>query len=82
MDMVWIALLVALSFYVVMVKIGITKFLRFHWQTDVIVSGILATLFIGSFTGMVVGILAGLFISFFLSITKRIVPIGDNDEQH
>ena len=73
MEIIGLAFLTALAFFIIMTKIGIRKFLKYHWQSDVLISGILTFLFVGTFTGMTVGLIAGIFISFFLSIAKRIV---------
>lgn len=72
MDLVLIGFLTAVSFYIVMVKMGIGKFIKFGWLTDLVVSFIMIALFVGTFGGVVVGIIAGIFISLFLSITKLI----------
>jgi len=72
MDILLTSFLTAFAFIILLFKMGIGKFLRFSWQTDVIVSGILTFLFFGTFIGMLTGIIAGIIISLFLSIAKAI----------
>jgi thiamine transporter ThiT len=72
MEIIGFAFLTAMAFILVMMKIGIGRFTRFHWQSDVVISGILAAIFVGSFTGMLIGLIAGIFISLFLSLAKRV----------
>lgn len=72
MDIVVIAFLTAIGFFIIMVKIGLRKFLKFGAMTDLVITGIITVLFIGTFSGMVTGIIAGIFISFFLSFAKLI----------
>lgn len=70
MDIIVIAFLTAIGFWIVMVKIGIGKFLRFGAFSDLVITGVIAMLFVGTFTGMVTGIIAGIFISLFLTMAK------------
>ena len=75
MEIFILALLTALAFIIIMVKIGLRKFLRFGWQSDVVISGIIVALFFGTFTGMVTGLIAGIVISLFLSVAKSVARI-------
>jgi hypothetical protein len=70
MDIVVIAFLTAVGFFIIMVKIGLRKFLKFGAMTDLIITGVITVLFVGTFSGIVTGIIAGIFISFFLTFAK------------
>jgi len=72
MEILGMAFLTAMAFIILLFKMGLPKFLRFSWQTDIILSGILATLFFGTMGGMLIGIIAGIFISVFLAIAKSL----------
>ena len=70
MEILGMAFLVAVAFIILLVKMGLGKFVRFGWQTDIVVSFILGVIFFGTMGGMLVGIIAGIFVSVFLSIIK------------
>jgi len=72
MDILMLAFLTAVAFFVLLLKIGITKFTKHSVLTDVVISAGLAMLFMGTFSGMVTGLIAGLFISLFLYVAKII----------
>ena len=58
------------AFAIVMWKIGIGKFLRLGWVTDLGISFAFGIIFFGTFAGMAVGLIAGIFLSVFLSICR------------
>jgi thiamine transporter ThiT len=70
METLTIAFLTALAFWIIMVKIGIGKFIKLGWTADLLISGVIAALFFGTFSGMVTGLIAGIFISLFLGLAK------------
>jgi thiamine transporter ThiT len=74
MEVLGMAFLTAMAFIILLVKMGLPKFLRFGWQTDVIISGVLAMMFFGTFAGMLTGLIAGIFVSLFLSMMKWASP--------
>lgn len=73
METIGLAFLTALGFFIILWKMGIHRFLRFHWQTDLAVTALLSFLFFGTLGGMLIGLLAALFFSLMLSITKRLL---------
>jgi len=78
MEILTMAFLTAVAFIILLIKIGLPKFLRFGWQTDIVISAVIATLFFGTMGGMLIGIIAGIFISVFLSIAKSMYGSGSN----
>jgi len=81
MEILTMAFLTAMAFIILMFKMGLPKFLRFNWQTDIIISAILAALFFGTMGGMLIGIIAGIFVSLFLSLAKALAgPDTHQDE--
>ena len=76
MEILTMAFLTAMAFIILLIKIGLPKFLRFGWQTDIAISGIIATLFFGTMGGMLIGIVAGIFVSLFLSMAKAVYGSG------
>lgn len=74
METLTIAFLTAMAFIILLMKMGLPKFLRFSWQTDVVISAVIAVLFFGTMGGMIIGIIAGIIVSLFLSIAKFLHP--------
>lgn len=70
MATIGVAFLVALGIWILMLKIDIAFFAKYHWQSDVIVSAGLTFLFFGTFSGMVTALIAGIFISVFLYLSR------------
>ncbi len=60
----------AVGFYIILMKIGIRKFLKYGVVTDIIISIVLGVIFIGTMSGMMIGIFAGIFISLFLTVHR------------
>ena len=58
--------LTALAFAIIMWKINLRFFAKYHWQSDILISVGLTVLFFGTFTGIAVALTAGIFISLFL----------------
>lgn len=73
MEIVGIAFLAAIGLFILMFKISLEFFAKYHWQTDIIVSSMLMFLFYGTFSGMVTAMIAGIFISVFLYISRLII---------
>lgn len=71
LELVGVGAITALGFFIVMWKINLQFFCIYHWQTDLIVSGIMCYLFFGTFSGMAVAVTAGVFLSLFLYLAKR-----------
>jgi hypothetical protein len=72
-EILGIGFLTALAFGIIMYKINLEFFAKYHWQTDIIISGGLTALFYGTFSGMVTALVAGIFISIFLFISRIII---------
>jgi len=72
MEILIMGFLTAMAFTILMIKIGLPKFVRFGWQSDIIISGLIVTLFFGTMGGMLIGIIAGIFVSLFLSMAKSV----------
>jgi len=68
-----IGFLTALAFGIIMFKINLEFFAKYHWQADIIISAGLTFLFFGTFQGMVTALTAGIFISIFLYISRIII---------
>lgn len=77
MNILLIALLTAVAIFILLVKIGIRKFTKHSVITDVIVSGGLTIMFLGTFTGMATALTAGIFISLMLAIAKMCTRAKD-----
>jgi len=73
MEILGISFLTALAFFILMFKINLEFFAKYHWQTDLIVSSGLTFLFFGTFAGMVTALVAGIFLSIFLYISRLII---------
>jgi hypothetical protein len=73
MEILGMGFLTALGFYIIMCKINLPFFVKYQWQTDLIVSGTMTFIFFGTFTGMAVAIVAGIFLSLFLFFSQRFV---------
>ncbi len=72
MDILFLAFLTAIAFMILMYKAGIRRFTKHSVMTDVVVSGVLTILFVGTFSGMATALVAGIFVSLMLSISKWI----------
>lgn len=72
-EILGIGALTALAFAIIMFKINLKFFAKYHWQTDVIVSAGLTFLFFGTFSGMATALVAGIFLSIFLYISKLVI---------
>lgn len=68
-----IGFLTALAFGIIMWKVNLSFFAKYHWQTDIAVSAGLATLFFGTFKGMVIALVAGIFMSIFLMLARLVL---------
>lgn len=75
MTILTIAFLTALAFFILMMKMGIRKFTNHSVLTDVIISGGLTIMFVGTFTGMATALTAGIFISLMLAISKAFINL-------
>lgn len=73
LEILGIGFLTALAFAIIMFKINLEFFAKYHWQTDIAVSTGLTVLFFGTFSGMVTALTAGIFISIFLYISRLII---------
>lgn len=60
----------ALGFFILIWKINLRWFCRYHWQTDLIFAGLIAWLFFGTFSGMAAAAVAGVIFSVMLYVAK------------
>lgn len=72
-EIISLSLLTATAFIILMWKINIRFFAKYHWQFDIIISAGLTILFFGTFSGIAVALTAGIFISIFLWSVKYIL---------
>lgn len=75
MEILLMGFLTALACFIIMARINLEFFAKYHWQSDLGLSGLLAFLFFGSFSGMLTAAIAGLFLSIFLTITRRVTGL-------
>ncbi len=80
MNLLFLMLLTAVGIYILLLKAGIRNFTDHSILTDIIVSSLLAFLFMGTMSGMVIALGAGIFISLFLWITK--ISIGKSKDKY
>jgi hypothetical protein len=76
MEIFFMGILTGVAIIILLFKMGIGKFIRFGWQTDVILSAGLAFIFVGTMSGMMIGIIAGIVVSLFLSFMKKLTKSG------
>jgi hypothetical protein len=76
MEILILGFIAFLAFALVMLKMGIGKWVRLGWKADLIISLFLGFIFVGTFTGMAVGLVAGIFISMFLSFCRLFSTTG------
>ncbi len=67
---IMMGVLVAIAFIIIMHKVGIRKFTGYSVHTDILISGILTILFLGTFAGMVTALIGGIFVSLYLALAK------------
>jgi len=65
----------ALGAFIIIWKINLRWFCRFHWQTDLIFAGLVCWLFFGTFSGMATAAVAGVVFSGFLFCAKFIEEV-------
>ncbi len=70
MTILTVGLLTAIAIFILLMKMGIRNFTNHSILTDVIISGGLTIMFIGTFTGMATALTAGIFVSLMLWIAK------------
>lgn len=73
LEILGISFLTAVAFFIIMCKIDLKFFAKYHWQTDIIISASLTFLFFGTFSGVVTALISGIFISIFLFISRMII---------
>ena len=73
LEIIGIGGLTALAFVIIMWKINLEFFAKYHWQSDIIISIGLTVLFFGTFSGVVTALVAGIFISVFLYISRLVI---------
>jgi len=73
LEIIGISFLTAAAFGIIMAKINLEFFAKYHWQTDVAVSAGLMFLFFGTFQGMITALVAGIFLSIFLLIARAVI---------
>ena len=65
----------ALGAFILIWKINLSWFCRYHWQTDLIFAVLITWLFFGTFSGMATAAVAGVTFSIFLYLAKLINDI-------
>ncbi len=70
-ELIGVGFIVAIGFLIILWKIDLEFFAQYHWQTDIVISGSMAALFFGTYSGMVVAIIAGVFLSIFLYLARK-----------
>ena len=65
----------ALGAFILIWKINLYWFVKYHWQTDLVFAGLVTWLFFGTFSGMATAAVAGVTFSGFLYIAKLITDI-------
>ena len=81
MTILTISFLTALAFFILMLKMGIRKFTNHSVLTDVVISGGLTIMFVGTFTGMATALTAGIFISLMLAISKAFINLFSREDK-
>ena len=74
LEIIFLGFLTTVAFILVMFKMGIGRFVRLGWVSDVAISMIMAMIFVGTFTGMATGLVAGIFLSIFLTVCRWFAP--------
>jgi hypothetical protein len=64
--------LTALGIFIIMMRIGITKFTGYMAGTEMMLFALLAFLFIGTMSGMMIGMVAGIALSIGLWVSKKL----------
>ena len=68
-------LLSALGAFILIWKINLYWFCRYHWQTDVVFAVLVTWLFFGTFSGMATAAVAGVVFSGLLLTAKLVIDI-------
>ena len=74
-EIAWLGLMTALAGFILVWKIKIYWFCKYHWQTDVVFGAVSCWLFFGTFSGMATAAVAGVVFSGFLFIAKLIIDV-------
>ncbi len=70
MSILLVGFLTFVAFAIIMLKMGIHKWVNLGWKADVVISLFMGFIFVGTFTGMAVGLTAGIFLSIFLTVCR------------
>ena len=65
----------ALGAFILLWKINLAWFCRYHWQTDLVFAVLITWLFFGTFSGMATAAVAGVTFSGFLYLAKLTVDL-------
>jgi len=65
----------ALGAFILVWKVNIHLFCKYHWQTDILFAVVVTWLFFGTFSGMAAAAVAGVVFSVFLYVAKLIIDI-------
>ena len=65
----------ALGVFILLWKINLGFFCRYHWQTDLMFAGLVTWLFFGTFSGMATAAVAGVTFSGFLYVAKLSIDL-------
>lgn len=65
----------AVGAFIILWKINLYFFCRYHWQTDLAFAALLTWLFFGTFSGMATAAVAGVIFSGLLYFAKLVIDI-------
>lgn len=71
MEVILVGFATSLSFFIIMWKINLEFFAKYHWQTDLIISIAMTFIFYGTFSGMSVAVVSCIFLSLFLFLSRK-----------
>lgn len=74
-EIAMLGMFTALGAFILIWKINLKWFCRYHWQTDLAFAGLVGWLFFGTFAGMATAAVAGVMFSGFLYLSKLVVEI-------
>ena len=69
-EILLLGFLTFVAFSLVIVKIGLGRFVKLGWFADLAISLFMGFIFVGTFTGMATGLVAGILLSLFLTVCR------------
>ena len=73
-EILFLGFLTFVAFALVMMKIGLWRFVKMGWMADLGISLFMGVIFVGTFTGMATGLIAGIMLSIFLTVCRWCSP--------